>query len=150
MKLSDLVVKHGDKLFEAVEIELRKLAAELPDFVYKSNTNKSGACRYNGPSRAQYMENGKLVDSDGELLGPDCAGCIFGQALQRLGWSEHSELNLVADISDLFIMLVNHPKLSFVPRGWLHTQKIQDTGGTWAEAIETLDREEYKKKVIKL
>lgn len=146
MKLGEIAEKHGDKFFEVVEVELRKLAAEQPDFRYKT-VNGSGSCRYNGPCRASKRDSaGKWADA--ELLGSDCSGCIFGQALQRLGWDDERELKVVAGIIDVLTGFVGIEAIENRTLKWSTVQLLQDTGSTWAEAVAALDEEIQQVEVV--
>jgi len=56
-----------EKFISEVDRQLLKLIDENPSFVY--NPNKSKYCEY----------------TIGCYKGPECDGCIFGQAFQRMG-----------------------------------------------------------------
>lgn len=122
MKLSDLANQHGDQFIPVVEAELRRLATERPDFVYK-NENVSGTCRYNGPA----------VDGD-KVVGNECTGCIFGQALQNLGWDDPTELSRIIGI----IQLIGDKTGISSPDRWQRVQASQDCGATWSNAVSHL------------
>lgn len=128
MKLYEIAMKHGDRFFEVVEIELRKLAAEQPEFRYKTEDYTSGTCHYNGPCR-----------SHNQLLGPDCRGCIFGQAFQRLGWDNATERSTIGPIADLFSdYMPIGSNFRDCPDSWPRVQSMQDKGFTWSKAISAL------------
>ena len=123
MRIKDLRDKYKDQFFSVVEDELRRLAKENPDFVYNP-TRVSCGCHYNGPATIT-NDNGKTFVQ----VGPDCKGCIFGQALQNLGWDDKEELEFGESIYDLI------PDCSTY---WDLIQYYQDTGKTWAEAVSFL------------
>lgn len=100
--------------------EIRKVAAEQPDFIYNGDTF---------PIECLYTKN-----ADGSP-----GGCIVGRALMRLNVEEEvlvkndgrgasgvlSELGIGGDI---FVM------------HWINeVQEIQDSGKTWAEAVQSAD-----------
>jgi hypothetical protein len=110
---------------EQVKAEVIKLGQEQPDFVYNPNynlesnpDNLSPFCFYN----------------KGAIDGPECNGCIFGQALQRLGVPIKrldgvydsinyllSDLGITGDVGDL-----------------VKVQAAQDIGTSWGEATKHL------------
>ena len=124
MKLDEIVKKYPtpDDFTKAVEEQLLLLAKEHPDFKY----NTSGytvTCRYDGPATI-----------GGEIVGPECKGCIFGQALQNLGWDDKAEMRSGATIDGLVYWLDNQQQLM----KWRSIQNEQDTGKTWSEAVSLL------------
>lgn len=110
----------------AVDEELLKLMEEQPDFQYSNGRNapvsntdpdKIILCRYDGPRSDGY----------GKLYGPECDGCIFGQALQRLG-VEKQYMNKVINIHSMFYNQKYEP-----PFYWTDIQHSQDNGEKWGE-----------------
>jgi hypothetical protein len=105
---------------ELVEEKLTELAKEKPDFRY--SYIKDGMCSYN-----------TSCTDFGTLAGPECDGCIFGQAFQRLGIPKE---NLCINISiDKLLLLYRKVPIT----SWTFVQKAQDNGDTWGEAIKYLD-----------
>lgn len=119
MIILELIDKHGKSFVSVVEDELRRLAAEKPDFIYKDKGGQ-GICRYNGPA-----------SRGGVVFGNPCTGCIFGQALQNLGWDDSSEMNYVGPIYGLI-------KDTPIPSTWSDVQRSQDRGDTWSKAVTYL------------
>lgn len=131
MQLRDIAEKHGDQFVAAVETELRKLAAEQPDFKYRTAPTdqfNESTCSYNG----------RCIDDEGRPIGPECSGCIFGQALQRLGWDDKVELAIMDDIVKLMSEVAGVHL--FRLGNWSRVQTTQDNGYTWAEAVAELDK----------
>lgn len=119
MKLLDIVNKFDsrDSFIKAVDVELLKLMEENPDFIYSDGSG----CHYNsGPN------------SNRDL----CNGCIFGQALQNLGWSDIGELCSGLYIGDLFYEECN---MFEVPEYWSEIQSDQDEKFPWGELKEYLN-----------
>jgi len=115
MKLQELVQKPN--FIELVETELRRLAKEKPDFIYNPS-GKNVGCSYTGAA----------------TNGPECDGCIFGQAFQRLGVDREDLKECTLVIShELRARGFESPKI------WLTIQGNQDTGKSWGEAIKHLD-----------
>ena len=109
----------ADLTVEEVERELRALAEEQPDFVY---CLAASSCCYN----------------QGSPEGPDCSGCMFGQAFQRLGVARnHEDLECKDDIESLGYF--HHDVRP--PDSWLTVQSRQDSGFTWRDAVAALDEE---------
>lgn len=125
--LNDVYRKCGsnEAFIVAIETELRKLAEEKPDFQYKT-VPRNGVCHYGGPCR-----NGS------ELLGPECSGCIFGQALQRLGWNSMIEMEFVTPIADLCGRFIGENIR--IPQSWVTLQQCQDSCEPWSQAISALE-----------
>jgi hypothetical protein len=115
--IKDIQEKLGENFVKAVNNELRKLADENPQFVY--NPNGVGRCQYNGPAR----------DVSDAMVGPDCKGCIFGQALQRLGWDDSEEMGVFQPINEL---------IPECPSYWNGIQQDQDRGKTWEGSIQII------------
>jgi len=119
---------------ELVEEKLRELATEQSDFIYAPKSNRSKfkpICSYYGP--ALYTDIGEI--------GPDCSGCIFGQAFQRLGVPA-TDLNSMQAI-DIYIDYLHETfEIDNVPRcpvSWKLIQENQDEGKSWGEIIKLLD-----------
>jgi len=108
---------------ELIEEKLKELAAEQPDFIY--NPSSAGRCNYNGPATTR-------VSLDLQV-GPDCEGCIFGQAFQRLGIPKN-ELNTMASIDSITNCYANRQ----FPN-WSKVQNSQDNSASWGDAIKFLD-----------
>jgi hypothetical protein len=119
MKFQELITTLGDKFVPAVEEQLLILASEKPDFVYKEQ-GVCGSCKYDGPACYGY-----------KIVGPECSGCIFGQAFQRLGW-EPPDYIISGTIRDV---MEHYMKC---PEGWVEIQETQDKGKTWKEAVSIL------------
>lgn len=118
MNIKELRTKYGESFFSVVEDELRRLAKANPNFRY--STQCGVYCKYNGPA----MKINK------QQAGPDCKGCVFGQALQNLGWDDEDELDLSVPI---------HVLIEGCPRSWADIQKYQDIGHTWKEAVSWIE-----------
>ena len=108
---------------EQVKAEVIKLGQEQPDFIYNPAYDPlefSISCFY----------------TEGAKDGPECNGCIFGQALQNLGVPlEKLETTQTIEflLSDLGIAVTTEESH--------HLRKVQeqqDTGKTWGEAIKPL------------
>lgn len=129
MKLNEIVEKYPtpDDFIKAVEEQLLLLAKEQPDFRY-STSEELVTCRYNGPATLTDLQGNK------SLAGPDCKGCIFGQALQNLGWDDAGELRSGATVD----YLLDHLVLSSNLLMWRSIQNEQDRGKTWSEAVSLL------------
>lgn len=124
MNLRELVTKHGENFKSVVETELRRLATELPDFIYC--TDGLGECLYNGPP----------AEIAGEVRSnPPSKGCIFGQALQALGWDDVVEMAYGGSVSELFM---NYASNFIPPFDWRRVQTAQDNGNSWSYAIQKL------------
>ena len=106
-----------DLTVEQVNTELRRLAKETPNFIY--NPSGNGFCHY----------------TKGHKDGPECNGCIFGQALQNLGVPKTEFPTQQTPIYNLWQNLTGTKP----PESWSDVQSAQDKGGTWGEAIKELD-----------
>jgi len=134
MKLLEVKNKfESEKLFLDKMIDkVVKLGEENPDFVYTYVS--SANCSYNGPAE----------DDDGEICGPEINGCIFGQALKSMGWSDQDELETGTDIVSLLFnddrTLLSHPCRSTdsFKRKLRKTQRDQDTGNRWGDCVISL------------
>lgn len=124
MKLKEVVQKfETTELFIiAVNKQLKKLMEENPKFIYNDSIGLA-YCFYNrGPNN-----------------NPDkCKGCIFGQALQNLGWSDSDELCFIGNINRLFIEYSYFP---IIPRYWQKIQVMQDACSNWGSLLEYLPKD---------
>jgi hypothetical protein len=133
MRLKEIVAKyptHEDFLL-AVAANVLKLADEKPDFQYSPELGYR--CSYNGPA----SRNTHLPNPD---YGPECSGCILGQALQLLGWDETEELETRGVFEGLLekwggMKPSGYNRLLLVLRV---VQSSQDTCSTWSKAIVPL------------
>jgi hypothetical protein len=124
MKLSQLYAILGTRFIPAVEAQVLLLGHEQPDYVYK-NAGTAGTCKYNGPA----------VNHMGKTVGNPSKGCIIGQALQRLGWTDEVEMNKMCAISSLFLQLGIPERSLFLSL----VQNAQDVGVPWGKAIEQIE-----------
>lgn len=133
MKLKEIVAKYPTEqdFIKAVEEQLLLLAKKQPDFKYNTS-GELATCRYNGPATATAT---KLNDYNEIVqVGPDCKGCLFGQALQNLGWDDASELTSSMTIDIVLGFISDKSRLNL----WRQIQGNQDTGKTWSEAVSVL------------
>lgn len=124
MKLKEVVQKfETTELFiSAVNEQLKKIMKENPKFIYNEEIGSCN-CFYNrGPTNNPYK----------------CKGCIFGQALQNLGWSDSEELDCIGNINILFI---NYCYLGCIPNYWEKIQSMQDIGSNWGSLLEYLPKD---------
>ncbi len=145
MKLKELFLtyKNQDEFVKAVNAELKKLIEENPSFCYVDKdviakvNNKihhaiaSGnvSCKYNGPA----------VNSEtGEVIGNPSSGCIFGQALQKLGWNDEFEMNRQHSINSLLGDYIGRDIFCYVPQ-WCSIQIDQDSGNNWGSLLSNLE-----------
>lgn len=130
MKLNEIIDKYStpDDFIKAVEEQLLLLAKEQPDFRYNT-TGLTVNCRYNAGAVILNFNSDELKPA-----GPDCKGCIFGQALQNLGWDDARELSTSSTIDFLLPVSVN-PHRTLM---WRSIQSEQDRGKTWSEAVSLL------------
>lgn len=121
MKLQEVVKQYSsnESFVEAVDKEITNLIESKPDFKYNTIDRHVG-CAYNGPATIGVLR---------EPAGPLCKGCIFGQALQNLGWSDEVELFSGSPISQLFSD--NDVRDFEPPDYWQSIQNRQDAGDTW-------------------
>lgn len=118
MKLLEIREKfNSDKeLINAVDEQLKKLMTNNPGFIYSEGGED---CKYNS----------------GPASNPDlCSGCIFGQALQALGWDDIKEMDFDLNISCLLETYLER-KVS-VPMYWYKIQESQDSGIAWGKLLE--------------
>jgi hypothetical protein len=131
MRLKQLIAKYNDvDLFLAnLLIEVQSIAEKNPEFVYSNHM--SAKCNYNGPA----------TGDDDEVVGPECSGCLIGQGLQALGWSDAEELfyfgdfiNLMNDIGELEFdcSASNEDSLSVKI---YRIQVMQDAGHSWGACV---------------
>lgn len=120
MKLNDVVKKYKNEseFIDSFRYQLVKLGAENPDFVYNPNQQM---CHYNS----------------GAENGPECKGCIIGQALQNMGWNDPDELANKSTVDDLFNSLIRSDFMS-EDSVFNAVQNYQDSGFTWGKAIQPL------------
>ena len=128
MRINEIINKYEspEAFIKAVEEQLLLLAKEQPDFRYNTS-GVQATCRYNAPAVRH------VRGSDRIPAGPDCKGCIFGQALQNLGWDEQDELNTSSTIDSIL-----SPIRSIRLAVWRDVQTAQDNGKTWSEAVSLL------------
>lgn len=111
--------------------EVRKIAAERPDFIYSNQGVDTDLCSYFG--RAVGDESG--------------SPCIIGQALKNLGVNtsrlKQAEddyddgTNIAAALDEQFIDLT----YTVQEARWLDkAQSAQDFGNPWAKAVEVADK----------
>lgn len=122
MKLLEVYNKFDSSqaFINAINTELRNLMESNPDFVY--NEIATSICFYNKGPKSNPNK---------------CNGCIFGQVLQNLGWSDYQELEYQGDIINLFKKYVN--KFS-IPFYWRDIQYNQDSGLKWGELKKYLPK----------
>jgi len=109
--------KTNQDFIGAVNSALREIAEKNPDFIYRPKGVFTG-CNYNR----------------GSGDGPECSGCLFGQAFQMLGWSKGG-----IDSSRRIIALCNHYDIPY-QENWRFVQNAQDGGDSFSEAVKFLDR----------
>lgn len=117
----------------AVVNEVRKIAAERPDFVYATQEGRDL------PSSCSYV--GAIAGFDGG------EGCIVGQALARLGHTKEELFRQEAMSADMAVSRLGY-RLSSVglgyanPEVWLQrVQSEQDRGKSWGEAVANTDEQ---------
>lgn len=118
---------------EDVVAEVRKIAAEMPDFVYTDQGADLGPGEFTAP--CSYL--GRSVgDEQGQA-------CIVGTALQRLGVSRDDLLEQEGNCALDAVRLLLSPTEPRLPvRYWLaHVQQAQDTGFSWGDAVRMADGE---------
>lgn len=134
MRLKEIVAKYPTEqdFIKAVEEQLLLLAKEQPSFRYNTS-GELATCRYNGPATKRYDYN-EMVDALIVQVGPDCKGCLFGQALQNLGWDDAIELTSGMTIDIVLGFISDKSRLNL----WRQIQGSQDGGKTWSEAVSVL------------
>lgn len=131
MQLKEVIAKYNDvDLFLAnLLIEVQSIAEKNPEFVYTKEWS-SAKCNYNGPA----------TDENGEVVGPDCLGCLIGQGLQALGWSDAEELSYFGDFINL-MEEVGGIAFDSSHEERLHVrikaiQQRQDIGRSWKDCVQ--------------
>lgn len=116
MNIDQLKDKYKYEFFPKIREELIKLGTEKPDFVYNTDPDNTSCC-YDGPA----------MDFNENPVGPECSGCIIGQALQRLGWDDLVELDFSGYVYQL---------IADCPTDITDVQVAQDSGTPWGQAIK--------------
>ncbi len=139
MKLSEIVAKFDSELefVKQLAVEVVKLGTENPDFQYNTS-ERLAACHYNGPATIKTGTSSTPIQA-----GPDCKGCIFGQALQNMGWDDEGEMNSGHSISEI-LCTEYVDVLTSQTHKWIvsfkDTQIDQDNGASWGKAIERISK----------
>jgi len=116
---------------EDVVAEVRKIAGEMPDFVYTDQGADLGPgaftpCSYLGRA---------IGDEQGQA-------CIVGTALQRLGVSRDDLLKVEERGSINALLSLGVARELSPTLYWLsHVQQAQDTGFSWGDAVRLADGE---------
>jgi hypothetical protein len=139
MNLKEIIAKFNSELefVKQVAVEVVKLGTENPDFQYNTS-ERLASCHYNGPATLKTSLSVTPIQA-----GPDCKGCIFGQALQNMGWDDENEMNCGHNISE--ILCTEYADI-LTPRThkWIvsfrDTQVDQDNGASWGKAIERISK----------
>ena len=111
--------------------EVRRLAAEQPDFVYGTQEGAGGTCSYFGCA---------IGDTSGQA-------CIVGQALANLnvdmsGLKRKEESDLGLAIGEALLLgKVDIPYTEEDARWLDNVQYNQDEDETWAQAVAMADKE---------
>jgi hypothetical protein len=132
MKLSELIAKYSseDEFLSVLKTEVIKLGTENPDFIYNLK-NGGRYCSYSGPSYNETWSD--KLGFEKVQIGPECKGCIFGQAFQNMGWNSEEEM-----AGPIIYVLKNRgidrQKLNILQE----IQSKQDFGASWGEAIKPL------------
>ncbi len=131
MKLSEVIAKYSsqNEFLDALKSEVIKLGTENPDFIY--NPGNLGICSYNGP--AYRIEVDWSNTPIKKTVGPECKGCIFGQALQNMGWDDEEEM-----VGSISTILLNHGFHYTKLNVFQEIQNDQDRGHSWGKAIQLL------------
>ncbi len=134
MKLSEVIAKYSsqDEFISVLKSEVIKLGTENSDFIY--NPGFIGSCSYSGPAY-RFEFDDELCDYVQIVVGPECKGCIFGQAMQNMGWDNEEEMPYFGSISTV---LLNHGFHDKEIRVFQEVQSNQDSGASWGEAIKQL------------
>ena len=111
MKLSQLVAQ--EDFIQRMDEELLKLM----EFDFQYTEVKYAGCSYTGPAMLDYCQ-----------VGPDCKGCIFGTALQNLGWDPSEKIPEGAYIKGLIDWAGGA-----APGRWTNIQNAQDKGANWKD-----------------
>jgi len=130
MKLKEIVDSYltHDAFLQAVATKVLELADAQPDFLYAPT--RGYTCSYNGPAI-------KVRAAAPHDYGPQCSGCILGQAMKAMGWNDETELLLNSTFNNL---VFNKAGLGLTPlRSILNSvQGYQDDGNTWGMAVTEL------------
>lgn len=125
MKLKEVVAKYPNKraFISAVKSELVKLAETKKEFTYHNPKNyefsKVDPCHYNkGPDSSPRR----------------CKGCIFGQALKNLGWTDKEERSYLGTVKGLFSDFAGLE----VPEYWSKIQEMNDDNEPWGAFLKVL------------
>jgi hypothetical protein len=118
MNLQEIYNIHSDSFLSVVLNEVKKLAEEKPDFLYAPQ-NIGVKCFYN----------------KGSALGPECDGCIIGQALQRLGWDDKKEMEFFGAVDDLFLAHISSYLQNTSCCELKQIQMKQDNGVVWGKCV---------------
>lgn len=118
----------------AVIAEVRKIAAEQPDFNYSEFYGKSNS--FTGEKTAT------CVYFDDDCLAEDSTGkCIVGKALENLGVDSAiftNDFNLNNSIVSVLDGIIEFESEN--DRYWLREVQLkQDDGSTWGDAVEAAD-----------
>lgn len=147
MNLKQIVDKFESHQKFLIELkkQVLKLANENPNFVYNPNYEQNKAskirtkCKYNGPV-VSVNEKNEIQ----EVVGPDCKGCIFGQALQNMGWTNEIQMNSVYNIRVILRNFAGVFQSEFNDQNdillysFRETQDLQDSGNSWSNCVENL------------
>lgn len=144
MKLKKICDSLGFSEFDKQLIDnILRLCDENPDFVYvdRSNLpddNTQGPwkvyCKYFGPAtiRKESKSDGKMIE---EIVGPNCRGCLIGQALQCMGWTrEDIDPETEISASDLLRSYCD----PIIRRIVSKAQSLQDYGTNWGQIAKTV------------
>jgi len=109
---------------------VKSIAAENPDFVYNTiqTSEDIGTCRYDRPA-----------ESDSGKIGPDCKGCLLGQAFQMVGVTSGLEFygNISALTEHIEMNIDDFCEISI--KKLFKVQTLQDMGESFGEAVKALD-----------
>jgi hypothetical protein len=116
-----------DVTIAQVEKALREVANERPNFVY--NDSSGGSCYYHKPPDVRHPASSKASGCETHE-----SGCIFGEALKKLGFTEGDLKDMTDSIAvEWDLVYATNP-----PRSWSLVQQCQDNGYTWGKAIKNL------------
>lgn len=119
MKIAELKDLYGERFWGELFRKVAEVGDENQEFVYCTS---GSACHYDRSAGSECPEPGK--------------GCIFGLALQRMGWTDPDEL-----ASQTGIQVLLRQELSNTPAGICgafayRLQAMQDTGTKWGKIAE--------------
>lgn len=103
--------------------EVRKLAAEMPDFVYTKENPSADNCSNTRGGCSKY---------------PDHKGCIVGQAIRRCGLDIHQSLDEASAYALILPLEIND--VCTASRWLRRAQRHQDCGNSWENAVYEADR----------